>query len=58
MATQEELDELTKIFKSLDTSKNGTLSLDELKAGLQMPMGSFYFKEKHWDQILVSLDSN
>jgi hypothetical protein len=48
-ATQAELDELTKIFESLDTSKNGTLSLDELKAGLRKPMGSFYFKENHWD---------
>lgn len=43
LATTEELDELAEIFKQMDTSNDGFLSIEELKVGLQKPMGSFHY---------------
>lgn len=34
MATSEELDSLADMFKQMDTSKDGFLSIEELRAGL------------------------
>jgi len=46
------------MFEMMDTSKDGFLTIDELKAGIQQQMGSFYFKRTDWDQVLVSMDTN
>ena len=34
MATSEELDELADMFKQMDTSNDGFLSIEELRSGL------------------------
>jgi Ca2+-binding EF-hand superfamily protein len=38
-ASSEELDKLKNLFISLDTSKDGTLSIDELKEGMERMVG-------------------
>jgi len=42
----------------MNTKKNGLLTIEDLKFGLKQPMGSFYFKNTDWDEILTSIDSN
>jgi len=42
----------------MDTSNDGFLSIEELRAGLAQPMGSFYYKNADWEEILLSIDSN
>ena len=46
------------MFEIMDTSKDGYLTIDELKVGIQTPMGSFYFKRTDWDQVLLSMDTD
>ena len=58
LATEEELEELGEMFKQMDTSKDGFLSIEELKQGLSMQLGGFKYKDTDWDEILISIDSN
>ena len=58
LATAEDLQDYVEMFEMMDTSKDGYLTIDELKAGIQEQMGSFYFKRTDWDQVLVSMDTN
>lgn len=46
------------MFEMMDTSKDGYLSIDEIKAGVLGPMGSFYFKRTDWDEVLLSMDTD
>lgn len=49
LATAEDLQDYVDMFEMIDTSKDGYLTIDELKVGVQAPMGSFYFKRTDWD---------
>ena len=42
----------------MDTSKDGFLSIEELKAGLSGSLGDFKYQNTDWDDILVGIDSN
>jgi calcium-dependent protein kinase len=46
------------MFEMMDTSKDGYLTIDELKNGLKSPIGTFYFKNTDWDEILISIDTD
>jgi len=46
------------MFEKMDTSKDGFLTIDELKVGLRAPIGTFYFKNTDWDEILISIDTD
>lgn len=58
LATEEEMEELGDMFKQMDTSKDGFLSIAELREGLQKQLDGFKYKDTDWDEILVSIDSN
>ena len=46
------------MFFQMDTSKDGFLSIDELKVGMKDSMGTMYFKQTDWDILMVSMDTN
>lgn len=46
------------MFEAMDTSKDGFLTIEELKIGIQNQMGSFYFKRTDWDEVLLSMDTD
>ena len=58
LSTSDELNELAEIFKQMNTKNDGLLSIEDLKVGLRQPIGSFYYKNIDWDDILISIDSN
>jgi calcium-dependent protein kinase len=58
LATTEDLQDYVEMFEMMDTSKDGYLTIEELKVGIQNPMGSFYFKRTDWDEVLVSMDTD
>lgn len=58
LATTEDLHDYVEMFEVMDTSKDGFLSIDELKVGIQSQMGSFYFKRTDWDEVLLSMDTD
>jgi calcium-dependent protein kinase len=58
LATNEDLQDYVDMFEMMDTSKDGYLSIDEIKVGVLGPMGSFYFKRTDWDEVLLSMDTD
>jgi len=58
MASQEEMKEMGELFKKLDTSNDGFLSMGELNKGLQGTMGSFKYSNEDWEGIIKGMDSN
>lgn len=53
-----DLDELRKIFISLDKSNDGKLSLEEVKEGLISVMGKYKRNSKVFEQIMIELDKD
>lgn len=56
--TSEELEALKKMFLALDTSKDGQLSLDEIKEGLDKILGSVKGSDKDYISLMNSLDKD
>ena len=58
MTSSEDLQQYVLMFEAMDTSKDGFLTIEELKIGIQNQMGSFYFKRTDWDEVLLSMDTD
>lgn len=56
--SSEELEELKQLFLQLDTSKDGTLSIDELKAGVQQIKGKLKNSKIDYIDMMKSMDSD
>jgi calcium-dependent protein kinase len=56
--TTEDLETLKALFLKLDTSKDGTLSIEELKAGMQTILGVFKGDVNEYNELMNSLDVN
>lgn len=54
--TSEELEELKQMFIQLDVDKNGLLSLDELKGGMEKIFGEMKGNAKEYADLMASLD--
>ena len=52
------MEELGELFKKMDTSNDGFLSMEELSEGLQQSMGGFHYSNEEWVEIIKGLDSN
>lgn len=57
-STSEELEELKKIFLELDTSKDGQLSIDEIKVGMEKALGSLKGTSRDYRELMTSLDKD
>lgn len=58
LATSDELKEYIAMFRRLDKSNDGFISLDEMKAGLKETQIMGALEDDEWDQILTSMDTN
>eukprot|EP00349_Pseudokeronopsis_sp_Brazil_P010027 CAMPEP_0202977988 /NCGR_PEP_ID=MMETSP1396-20130829/84578_1 /ASSEMBLY_ACC=CAM_ASM_000872 /TAXON_ID= /ORGANISM="Pseudokeronopsis sp., Strain Brazil" /LENGTH=371 /DNA_ID=CAMNT_0049716843 /DNA_START=500 /DNA_END=1614 /DNA_ORIENTATION=- len=56
--TSEDLEELKKIFISLDTSKDGTLQMNELQEGMRKIVGVFKGDVSQYQDLMETLDKN
>lgn len=54
----EELVELEKLFKRLDSSQDGTLTVQELKNGLNEVYGGLTASSSDWSDLIQRVDSN
>lgn len=54
----EEMDELRKIFMSLDKSNDGMLTVDEIREGLIAVMGNFKGNMREFEEIMIDLDKD
>ena len=57
-ASQEEIDDLDKMFKKFDKNNDGTLSLKEIKNGMVDVLGVFPAEQINWDEFFESVDVN
>ena len=57
-ATSEELEELKNLFIQLDKSKDGTLSLDEIRDGMDLVLGKLPGTKAKYDDLMKSLDKD
>eukprot|EP00347_Sterkiella_histriomuscorum_P010571 403375769 len=58
-ASSEELEELKNLFLRLDTSRDGTLSIDEIQAGMQQMMGILGSqKVNEYQDLMRTLDKD
>lgn len=46
------------MFHSLDTNKDGTLDICELKEGLKSHIDLFYFERIDWKDFMAGLDAD
>ena len=58
MTTEEEITELAEIFKKIDTSNDGFLSMDEIKVGFKEHLGDFNYTEQEWKDVMKTIDTN
>ena len=56
--SSEELEELKQLFLQLDTSKDGTLSIDELKAGIKLIKGKLKTSKIDYVDMMKSMDQD
>lgn len=54
-ATSQELDEISKVFKEIDSDNNGFLSEDEIREGINRMIGT---SATNFEEILRAADSN
>lgn len=55
MATQEEKNELLRVFKKLDTNGDGQLTIDELRDGYDKTIG---ITEEEIEELMKKLDND
>ena len=58
MSTSKELVELDQMFKKFDADNDGTLSREELEAGMRGVIGDFAADLSDWDEFFNAIDSN
>jgi calcium-dependent protein kinase len=57
-STSDELEDLKNTFILLDTSKDGTLSKDEMKDGMEKVLGGLRANKKEFEELIKNLDKN
>lgn len=57
-STSEELEDLKNMFLQLDTSKDGTLQVDEIKNGMESVLGGLKANRKEFNELIKNLDKN
>jgi calcium-dependent protein kinase len=57
-STSQELDELNRMFVMLDTSKDGILSIDEIKEGLDKVLGQIGGNKHNYKDLILALDQD
>jgi calcium-dependent protein kinase len=57
-ATAEELEELKAMFFKLDTSKDGKLTIEEIKDGMENIQGIFKGNKSEYQQMMWALDKD
>ncbi len=58
LSLKSETDEIRKYFVELDTSKDGTLSIEELKKGLQSMKTKLVMTDKEIQNLITKFDVN
>jgi len=56
--TSEEIEELKNLFLALDTSKDGTLSIEEIKAGFETLRKKFKGSRLDYHELMQSMDKD
>ena len=56
--TSEEIEELKNLFLALDTSKDGTLSIDEIKTGFESLRRKFKGSRLDYRELMLSMDKD
>ena len=46
------------MFELLDVSKDGFLTIDEIKKGIEVHHCAMYFEANDWDEVLHSMDAD
>lgn len=46
------------MFELLNTSKDGFLTIEEIKTGIEMHHCAMYFEAKDWHEVLQSMDAD
>ena len=54
--SSEELEELKKLFLQLDTSNDGTLSIDEIKDGMKQLKGKLKTSKINYKELMKTMD--
>ncbi len=57
-ASSEEIEELKNLFLALDTSKDGTLSLDEIKVGFERIKMKFKGSRLDYQELMQTMDKD
>ena len=57
-ATSEELEELKNLFIQLDKSKDGTLSMEEIRDGMDLVLGKMPGSKAKYEDLMRSLDKD
>ena len=58
MSTNEYAKELRELFKSMDVSGDGRLTIDELKSGYEKHFKGLTFTDKEYEEMMNNLDSD
>lgn len=56
--TSEEIEELKNLFLALDTSKDGTLSIDEIKVGMEQLRAKIKGSRIDYHDLMQSMDKD
>lgn len=52
------MDELKQMFFKLDTSRDGRLSIDEIKSGMENIQGIFKGSKNEYQALMASMDKD
>lgn len=58
LASNEELDEYRDLYSHLDQSKDGIITVEELKKGLALYSTNLNISDSDWDAILQKVDAD
>lgn len=58
IGNRDELDDIEKLFRALDTNKDGTLDVEELQNGLKVYMTDFKHSKINWVNFMSMLDTD
>jgi len=58
LSSAESLHEYTQMFQMMDVTKDGFLTIDEIKKGIEMHHCAMYFEANDWAEVLHSMDAD